>query len=108
MTVDKFTTKRMMTIEEYRAAILQALLDAKNEDGTPAERNTTRQFYSSYFRKCSTNIEAFLTKISNFACYEQRTTAKCESFGRGEIRRPLLDVLTLVLPFLTYLYSMKL
>ena len=25
-----------MTIEEYRAAILQALLDAKNEDGTPA------------------------------------------------------------------------
>lgn len=29
-------TKIMMTIEEYRAAILQALLDAKNEDGTPA------------------------------------------------------------------------
>ena len=27
--------KIMMTIEEYRAAILQALLDAKNEDGTP-------------------------------------------------------------------------
>ena len=26
----------MMTIEEYRAAILQALLDTKNEDGTPA------------------------------------------------------------------------
>lgn len=26
----------MMTIEEYRAAIFQALLDAKNEDGTPA------------------------------------------------------------------------
>nr|WP_294724805.1 hypothetical protein [Prevotella sp.] len=26
----------MMTIEEYRAAVLQALLDAKNEDGTPA------------------------------------------------------------------------
>ena len=26
----------MMTMEEYRAAILQALLDAKNEDGTPA------------------------------------------------------------------------
>lgn len=26
----------MMTIEEYRAAILKALLDAKNEDGTPA------------------------------------------------------------------------
>lgn len=26
----------MMTIDEYRAAILQALLDAKNEDGTPA------------------------------------------------------------------------
>lgn len=26
----------MMTIEEYRAAILQALLDAKKEDGTPA------------------------------------------------------------------------
>ena len=26
----------MMTIEEYRAASLQALLDAKNEDGTPA------------------------------------------------------------------------
>ena len=26
----------MMTIEEYRAAILQALLDAKNEDGTSA------------------------------------------------------------------------
>ena len=25
----------MMTIEEYRAAILQCLLDAKNEDGTP-------------------------------------------------------------------------
>ena len=25
-----------MTIEEYRAAVLQALLDAKNEDGTPA------------------------------------------------------------------------
>ena len=25
-----------MTIEEYRAAILQALLDAKNEDGTSA------------------------------------------------------------------------
>ena len=25
-----------MTIEEYRAAILQALLDTKNEDGTPA------------------------------------------------------------------------
>ena len=25
----------MMTIEEYKAAILQALLDAKNEDGTP-------------------------------------------------------------------------
>ena len=25
----------MMTIEEYRAAILQVLLDAKNEDGTP-------------------------------------------------------------------------
>lgn len=24
-----------MTIEEYRAAILQLLLDAKNEDGTP-------------------------------------------------------------------------
>ena len=24
----------MMTIEEYRAAIFQALLDAKNEDGT--------------------------------------------------------------------------
>lgn len=29
-------TKIMMTIEEYRAAVLQALLDAKNEDGTPA------------------------------------------------------------------------
>ena len=29
-------TKIMMTIEEYRAAILQALLDAKNEDGTSA------------------------------------------------------------------------
>ena len=28
--------KIMMTIEEYRAAILQALLDAKNEDSTPA------------------------------------------------------------------------
>ena len=28
--------KNMMTIEEYRAAILKALLDAKNEDGTPA------------------------------------------------------------------------
>ena len=28
--------KIMMTIEEYRAAIFQALLDAKNEDGTPA------------------------------------------------------------------------
>ena len=27
--------KNMMTIEEYRA-ILKALLDAKNEDGTPA------------------------------------------------------------------------
>ena len=26
----------MMTIEEYRAAVLQALLDAKNEDGTTA------------------------------------------------------------------------
>ena len=26
----------MMTIEEYRAAIFQVLLDAKNEDGTPA------------------------------------------------------------------------
>ena len=26
----------MMTIEEYRAAIFQALLDAKNEDGTSA------------------------------------------------------------------------
>ena len=26
----------MMRIEEYRAAILQCLLDAKNEDGTPA------------------------------------------------------------------------
>ena len=25
----------MMTMEEYRAAILNALLDAKNEDGTP-------------------------------------------------------------------------
>ncbi len=25
----------MMTIEEYRAAILQCLIDAKNEDGTP-------------------------------------------------------------------------
>ena len=25
----------MMNIEEYRAAILQCLLDAKNEDGTP-------------------------------------------------------------------------
>ncbi len=25
----------MMTIEDYRAAILQCLLDAKNEDGTP-------------------------------------------------------------------------
>lgn len=25
-----------MTIEEYRAAILQALLDAKDEDGNPA------------------------------------------------------------------------
>ncbi len=24
-----------MTIEEYRAAILQCLIDAKNEDGTP-------------------------------------------------------------------------
>lgn len=32
----KLYNKRMMTIEEYRAAILQALLDAKNEDGTPA------------------------------------------------------------------------
>ena len=36
----KINTKRhkkiMMTIEEYRAAILQALLDTKNEDGTPA------------------------------------------------------------------------
>ena len=26
----------MMTIEEYRAAILQCLINAKNEDGTPA------------------------------------------------------------------------
>lgn len=26
----------MMTIEEYRAAILQALLEAKDEDGNPA------------------------------------------------------------------------
>ena len=26
----------MMTIEEYRAAILEALLQAQNEDGTPA------------------------------------------------------------------------
>ena len=25
----------MMTIEEYRAAIYQILVDAKNEDGTP-------------------------------------------------------------------------
>lgn len=25
----------MMTMEEYRAAIMNALLDAKNEDGTP-------------------------------------------------------------------------
>ena len=25
----------MMRIEDYRAAILQCLLDAKNEDGTP-------------------------------------------------------------------------
>ena len=25
-----------MTIEEYRAEVLQALLEAKNEDGTPA------------------------------------------------------------------------
>ena len=25
-----------MTIEEYRAAILQCLINAKNEDGTPA------------------------------------------------------------------------
>ena len=25
----------MMTIEEYRAAIMKVLLDAKNEDGTP-------------------------------------------------------------------------
>lgn len=25
----------MMNIEEYRAAILQCMLDAKNEDGTP-------------------------------------------------------------------------
>ena len=25
----------MMTIEEYRAAIMKALLDSKNEDGTP-------------------------------------------------------------------------
>lgn len=28
--------KYMMTIEEYRAEVLQALLEAKNEDGTPA------------------------------------------------------------------------
>jgi len=27
---------KMMTIEEYRAEVLQALLEAKNEDGTPA------------------------------------------------------------------------
>ena len=26
---------KMMTIEEYRAAIYQILIDAKNEDGTP-------------------------------------------------------------------------
>lgn len=26
----------MMTIEEYRAEVLQALLEVKNEDGTPA------------------------------------------------------------------------
>ena len=30
------TIKYMMTIEEYRAEVLQALLEAKNEDGTPA------------------------------------------------------------------------
>lgn len=27
--------KKMMTIEEYRAAILKVLLEAQNEDGTP-------------------------------------------------------------------------
>ena len=32
-----------MTIEEYRAAILQALLDAKNEDGTSAITPTEAQ-----------------------------------------------------------------
>ncbi len=30
------TLNTCMTIEEYRAEVLQALLEAKNEDGTPA------------------------------------------------------------------------
>ena len=33
----------MMTIEEYRAEVLQALLEAKNEDGTPAITPTVAQ-----------------------------------------------------------------
>ena len=32
-----------MTIEEYRAAILQALLDAKNEDGRSEERRVGKE-----------------------------------------------------------------
>jgi hypothetical protein len=34
--IELYNIKIMMTIEEYRAEVLQALLEAKNEDGTPA------------------------------------------------------------------------
>ena len=45
-----------MTIEEYRAAILQALLDAKNEDGTPA--STPREAQDVYKRQAQSFMPA--------------------------------------------------
>ena len=51
--------KIMMTIEEYRAAILQALLDAKNEDGTPAITQGKHRKHSTDLPTTSCKTESY-------------------------------------------------
>ena len=48
-----------MTIEEYRAAILQALLDAKNEDGTPAITPKEPKRHSTVLPMTNCRMESF-------------------------------------------------
>ncbi len=67
----------MMTIEEYRAAVLQALLDAKNEDGTPA---ITRRKH----RRRSTDLPTMSCRMESFGI-RRRTWLKLSSKDKENI-----------------------